>query len=48
MSGFKSLAYDNNLTSLNNKEVVHMHNINRNVRSVIFVKTAKNPIVLKC
>ena len=42
MSGIKSLAYDNILTQLNTEAFIHMYNIGRNVRSVIFVETAKN------
>ena len=41
MSGIKSLAYDNILTKLNIEALVHMYNIGRNVRSVIFVETVK-------
>ena len=41
ISGIKSLAYDNILTQLNTEASVHMYNISRNVRSLIFVETAK-------
>ena len=42
MSGIKSVAYYNILTRLNIQASVHMYNIGKNVRSAIFVETAKN------
>ena len=42
MSGIKSLAYNKILTSLNIEASIHMYNTGRNVRSVIFVESAKN------
>ena len=44
MSGIKFLAYDNILTYLHIETSVNMYNIDRNVRSAIFVETAKNLI----
>ena len=41
MSGIKFLTCGNILTKLNIGTLVHKHNISRNVRSVIFVETAK-------
>ena len=40
MTGIKSSAYDL-LTQFNIEVLVHIYNIGRNVRSVIFVETSK-------
>ena len=41
MSGMKSLAYNSILTWLDIEALVHMYNIGRNVRSVIFVENCE-------